>query len=247
MLAIAYATCIGRRPNQEDCVLAGDVILQEPGGVVHAAAVDGESLLAAACDGMGGHAGGEWASRFACGRLAALGPPRDLPGAGALARRIQEEAERQAPDAGCGTTLAAVAVHGNRVVAFGAGDSRVYKIAPWGIASLLRDHSLVRELADRGVITGEEARRHPHRNVITLGVGPAFREAWAGARAEVAAESLGVGECLLLCTDGVHDLLGEEGLLEVLGDRPPQRAAALAERLRAEASDNASFVLISRA
>ena len=130
--------------------------------------------LAAVADGVGGHAAGEVASRTVIGALASLEKAWvDEPLEQALAHAIAEGNERIAfvaacrpESAGMGTTLTAVALHGDYLVA-NIGDSRTYLLRDGRLRRLTRDDSYLQELLDAGVVSPEAARRHPHRNLVT--------------------------------------------------------------------------------
>ena len=145
-----------------------------------------DAFLAAArlfvvADGMGGHDAGDVASRLA---IEALAPLADDP---ALTRLSVLDAVRAGNDAivaagrettaGMGTTVCglcvipASATAGDRVLVFNVGDSRAYLLRDGELRQLTRDHSVVQELLDRGVITEHEAAVHPERNVITRSLG----------------------------------------------------------------------------
>src|SRR5215218_9351485 len=130
--------------------------------------------LAVVADGVGGHAAGEVASRTVVGALASLEKAWvDEPLEAALARAVEEGNDRIAFIAGCrpetagmGTTLTAVALHGEYLVA-NIGDSRTYLLRDGELRQLTRDDSYLQELLDSGAVTPEAARTHPRRNVVT--------------------------------------------------------------------------------
>ena len=130
--------------------------------------------LAAVADGVGGHAAGEVASRTVVGVLASLEKAWvDEPLDAALARAVADGNDRIAflmecrPEtAGMGTTLTAVALHEDYVVA-NIGDSRTYLLRDGELRRLTRDDSYLQELLDAGVVSPEDARRHPQRNLVT--------------------------------------------------------------------------------
>ncbi len=165
----------------------------------------------AVADGMGGHAGGRQASTITIDVLQQeLAGLESLDQAGvekalALANtRILEEAKEKMLE-GMGTTLVlAFYCDGNWLVIH-VGDSRAYVINQKGIYSLTKDHSLVGELLAQGSITPEEARVHPHRNILTraLGGDEHVQPEWSQVPVTEA-------EYLLLCTDGLYNMVEEE-------------------------------------
>ena len=122
------------------------------------------------------------------------------------------------------------------------GDSRAYHINGDGIVLITRDHSLVEDLVERGELTREQARTHPHKNLITraLGAEPVLL-------ADCFRQPLAQGDFLLLCSDGLSNLVTEQEMLyEVIhgGDSEscPQRLLDIA--LHRGAPDNVTAVLI---
>ena len=122
------------------------------------------------------------------------------------------------------------------------GDSRAYHVRPDGIFLLTRDHSLVQQLLERGDITAEQARSHPQKNLITraLGVEPDLK-------ADLYDLDWHQGESLLLCSDGLSNVLTEQELLyEVIHGGEPENCCQrlLDIALRRGAPDNVTAVLI---
>lgn len=175
----------------------------------------GEILLVVA-DGLGGHRGGEVASRMAAqliGPLVATRDPLDAPErlTRAIAeanRRIHEAAQKDDELDGMGTTVVCLllARSGPSWLAH-VGDSRLYRLRDGRIEPLTEDHSLVAALVRQGVLTPEEARHDPRRNQILRAL---------GVRREVEVDVTPLeplpGDSYLLCTDGLHGLLPEPQL-----------------------------------
>ncbi len=183
------------------------------------------------CDGMGGAKGGAVASAIAASSFAEEvrshlpGGERDAEFLKALARDACERAnsdvyERSlaSPEySGMGTTLVAAIASGRRMVITNIGDSRAYLITRGGIERLTRDHSLVEDMMIQGDITAEQARRHPSRNLITRAVG-VDKE----TECDVYYREMNPGEHILLCSDGLTNMVEEQEMLyEVLhgGDK----------------------------
>jgi serine/threonine protein phosphatase PrpC len=201
------------------------------------------SPLFAVADGMGGHAAGEVASSVALTTLAAhleahldTAPTLDADTVVAAVRAanaavFDRAAER--PDLrGMGTTLCAVVLTGaaDRLVIVNVGDSRVYVVQDGALTQITRDHSYVEELVAAGALTREEARTHPHRNIVTraLGIEPSVQvDAW-----EVA---LTPGDRYLLCSDGLFGEVDDHVIAQVLaGVADPQEAAERLVRMANE-------------
>lgn len=223
-------------------------------------ATNEDSMLArppvfAVADGMGGHSGGDVASRIAVeelGRLVDDGttPTRDAVGA-ALARaqaRLADYTRAQRdtqPRWYSGTTVVVASVldegAGPSWLVANLGDSRAYVLSGGRLRQVTTDHSVVQELVDSGQITPEEAATHPERSVITRALG-------GSTRVEPDYFTLPVAEVdrLLLCSDGITGMLDDDDVAEVLrevGD--PQEAADLLVRRAVEAGgiDNATAVV----
>jgi protein phosphatase len=203
-LVFAAATDVGRmRKNNEDSYLSSQPV-------------------AAVADGMGGHSAGEVASAIAIEELAALrgrGPwenetaaTDDLKQAILRAnRRIREMAATDRKLNGMGTTLVALLEDGDMVHVANVGDSRGYLLRQGELSQVTVDHSLVQELVDDGRLSPEDAERHPQRSVITraLGTDPEVEF-------DLFTYKLQVGDRLLLCSDGLSDVVEPAQIRKVL-------------------------------
>jgi serine/threonine protein phosphatase PrpC len=213
-LVFAAATDVGRmRKNTEDSYLSAEPV-------------------AAVADGMGGHSAGEVASAIAIEELAALGErgpwenetaaTDDLKQAILRAnRRIREMAASDRKLNGMGTTLVALLQDGDMVHVANVGDSRGYLLRQGELSQVTVDHSLVQELVDDGRLSPEDAERHPQRSVITraLGIDPEVEF-------DLFTYKLQVGDRLLLCSDGLSDVVEPTQIRNVLlRVRSPQKAA----------------------
>jgi protein phosphatase len=181
---------------------------------------------------MGGHSAGEVASAIAIEELAALrdrGPwenetaaTDDLKQAILRAnRRIREMAASDRKLNGMGTTLVALLEDGDMVHVANVGDSRGYLLRQGELSQVTVDHSLVQELVDDGRLSPEDAERHPQRSVITraLGIDPEVEF-------DLFTYKLQVGDRLLLCSDGLSDVVEPTQIRNVLlRVRSPQKAA----------------------
>lgn len=214
----------------------------------------------AVADGMGGHDGGDVASRIAIeelGRLAEEGyDPRRGPEAvaGAIAeaqRRILEYADEQAARGverrrSAGTTVvAALLVEDDAGPAWllaNLGDSRVYRFAEGALQQVSTDHSLVQELVDAGRITPEDVATHPERHVITRALGESL-----GVEADYFVLRLADAERLLLCTDGVTGMIDDMAIAQILAEASDPRDAAdrlVDAAVAAGGEDNATAVVV---
>ncbi len=204
-----------------------------------------EPPLYAVADGMGGHKGGEVASQLALETIEELFQ-RDE---GTLAQQVKqanravfERSQEDQAVSGMGTTLTAALQEGSKLRLAHVGDSRAYLMRAGSFRQLTNDHTLVARMVKAGEITQAEARVHPHRNVITHSV---------GTTAEVAVDEdlvpLLDGDRVLLCSDGLTDMVTEEQIAAILEAEPsPQRGA---DRLikaanRAGGIDNITVVVL---
>ncbi|GAA4409062.1 protein phosphatase 2C domain-containing protein [Fodinibacter luteus] len=229
------ATHVGRvRDHNEDALLASGRVF-------------------AVCDGMGGHAAGEVASRLAVEALATLDehPPA---GADDVTRALGQanehilRSEAAHPEQrGMGTTATGLVVvdagdHEQWVV-LNVGDSRVYRLAEGGLGLVTRDHSEVRELLEAGLIDADEVPTHPLRNVITraLGSDPAPEpDLWVLPPT--------AGERFVVCSDGLSNELADDEIEHLLTAAPDPQAAAdalVAAAVRAGGRDNVSVVVVA--
>lgn len=208
----------------------------------------GELLVVA--DGMGGHDSGEVASQQAIETIAEsyYAEPKSNPTM-ALKRAIEranaiifQRAQREHRQ-GMGTTVVAAVRVADQLHVAHVGDSRIYLIRRGDIRALTRDHSLVAEQVEAGILTPEEAARHPHRNVISRAVGTAPQVEVEVAEAPLRLQS---GDIVLLCSDGLTEHLSPSEILAVTRDKPPQAATqALIDAANvAGGSDNISVIVV---
>jgi protein phosphatase len=179
-------------------------------------------------DGMGGHAGGETASRVAVEAATAS----FLAGRGSLAERLRdtiaaanraviETARGDRSLTGMGTTAVAIALGDGACVA-NVGDSRAYRVRRGRIEQLTRDHSVVAELVRQGAISEDEALVHPRRHEVLRSLG--FED---DLEIDVEPIDVAAGDVLLLCTDGLTGVV-DDAEIAALCSRRPQREAARA-------------------
>ena len=204
-------------------------------------------------DGMGGHAAGEVASGIVTqtvGQLAQAGTRRreDLVAALALAnRRILESVARHPEQTGMGTTATGLAVvnagGSDHWAVFNVGDSRVYRYLDGHLRLVTVDHSEVRELIDAGLITEDEAARHPLRNVVTRSLGsepPPSPDVWVFPPHP--------GERFVICSDGLSGELRLEQIRDLVTDYDDPQACAealVAAAVEAGGRDNVSVVVVA--
>lgn len=144
--------------------------------------------------------------------------------------------------AGANSTLVAVVVSGSRALVAHLGDSRAYLHRNQELERLTRDHSLVQELIDAGELTVEDAKEHPGRNIITRHIAMRPR-----ALPDTAAVQLLPGDRILLCSDGLHGVVDESSMAQLLDSHhdPEDACAALIDAAKdAGGPDNITAVVI---
>ncbi len=177
-------------------------------------------MLAVVADGMGGHLGGEVASKLAVETVGRVYYQEGDDAAAALKEAV-EEASRQIYEAslqdenlqGMGTTCTALALLGNLALAAHVGDSRLYLRRESEIYLMTEDHSAVMEMVRQGVISQQEARHHADKNVIlrALGTGPQVEVSIWEKPLTVRA-----GDQFILCSDGLYDMVEDAEIKQVL-------------------------------
>ncbi len=195
--------------------------------------VNDELQLYVVADGMGGHVGGECASRLAVKTVeevieklnadpdATLQEGYDIkPGdykgwlnyAFSMASsRIFDKAAEDNTLHGMGTTTVALFFRNNRIFVANVGDSRAYRIRTNKIEQLTTDHSLVAEQIRAGILKPKEAKEHRFKNIITRSVG--FQE---GVEVDIEARGIKGNDVYLLCSDGLYNLVSNEEMLDLV-------------------------------
>lgn len=213
---------------------------------------------AAVADGLGGLAAGEVASAVAArafgevmrSTLPQAGIPDDLrhilaSAVGHANREILAAVERGEGRPDMATTLVCCCFRWNRCVVAHVGDSRAYLVRDETILPLTVDHSYVRELLERGLITPDEAMEHPYRNLVTRVVGSG-----EGAEADFAELEVRKGDRILLCSDGLTNVLEDEEIGEIiLGAETLEDAcdALIRRTLEGGAPDNVTVIIAETA
>lgn len=217
--------------------------------------VPGEQLaVGLVCDGMGGARAGNVASSMAVETFVATlkgwdqadtAPETLLTQAAERANEAVFRRACQDPECrGMGTTMVAALVRESTAYVLNIGDSRAYHIDQSGIVKVTRDHSVVEDLVLRGDITPEQARVHPQKNLITRALGAEER-----VRSDLYQRQLEPGDFLLLCSDGLSNVLTDQELLyEVIhgGEAEDCCRRLLDIALSRHAPDNVTAVLLQR-
>ena len=235
---------VGPRNNQEDCLIIDNLIYQEDELLV-ASEYASDIIIMAVCDGMGGHDAGEDASRYVCEKLNSIVDFVDF-SAESLERILQavQGSSNNSLPKGSGTTIAGLVIKDDKVIVFNAGDSRVYKITSDSIRCVSHDHSLVQDLIDQGLIDQTEAFKHPYRNVVNFGIGPAFKKAKGRYSVFTYEEALDAGASYLICSDGVSDLMLEDEIQKHMGTNPVLTGENLMNLLKQrKLKDNTTYII----
>ena len=227
--------------------------------------VDTETNLYAVCDGMGGHNAGEVASRMAIEALASFIEKSHrekeitwpygldvnysydgnrLKTAIKLAnKKVYKAADNREDYTGMGTTAVAALVSGNVMTVGSAGDSRCYLVREGKLTQLTRDDSWVSAAWAEGILSADEIDKHPLRNVITKAVG-----AKDSIEIEVVEHKLLPGDLAFLCSDGLHAMITDVKIREVLTPVPAGLEEAASKLIdaanEAGGKDNVSVVLM---
>lgn len=236
--AIEMATCsdTGRvRSHNEDSILANAAL--------------GLAVLA---DGMGGYNAGEVASGMATAVLGSelqhafeARSPAEVEADGQVWARaavvdvigrtnaaIHLAAQSNPKYAGMGTTLVMAQFFDGRVMVAHVGDSRLYRLRAGKLAQLTRDHSLLQEQIDSGMLTPEQARFSQNKNLVTRAMGVE-----ATVMTDVAEHEVRPGDIYLLCSDGLNDMVDDETIAEALSGLSANLALC-ASQLVQVANDN---------
>jgi len=193
------------------------------------------SIVAIVADGVGGHRAGEIASRMAVdvvskrlGESSGREPLATLRAAITEAgRAISTAAEAFPEQQGMASTIAVAWILGRRLFTAYAGDSRIYLLRRGRLQQSTIDHSWVQEAIEHGIITPQEARTHPHAHILRRYLGgnldpqPDFRLRLSAGESPQRSEAnqgvdLGPGDEILLCTDGLTDLVSDDEIGEAL-------------------------------
>ncbi|WP_242356275.1 Stp1/IreP family PP2C-type Ser/Thr phosphatase [Anaeromyxobacter sp. SG64] len=225
--------------------------------------VDDDLHLYVVADGMGGHAGGGTASRLAVETIqrtvraarartpGAFNPgsaessalPGILRGAVEQACAVIYAAAQADPElAGMGTTATAVLVDGRSAFVAHVGDSRCYLLREGRIRQISEDHSLVAEQVKAGAITADEARNSRFKNIITRSVG--FERE---VKVDVMAFALAPRDAVVVCCDGLTNLVDDHEILRIVTEAPLAEAAArLVALANARGGDDNITVIVLR-
>jgi len=202
----------------------------------------------AVADGMGGHLAGEVASGMAIEAVKDMAKKNDFASVNVMREAVVSaheaiirHAQKNPACAGMGTTLSMMWRGGHYMYIAHVGDSRIYRYRDGELEQITQDHSLVEELVRARIITREEARTHPRRNIITRALGTQ-----GDNLPDLLAADVRPGDLWLLCTDGLCGMISDEEIARVLssGATLDMMAGSLIEKaLDAGGRDNVTLVL----
>lgn len=229
-MVVSALSDVGRaRRTNEDAFAVTDLASGqqiEVHGTDRAVDIEERGVLLALSDGMGGHQAGEVASALV---LESLQAALQTESRGAIHEQLEEAVQRanrsvmsaaqEANRRGMGATLTAVFVRGSEAYIAEIGDSRAYLLRKGRLRQITRDQSLVQLMVDHGVLSAEEARTSPSKNVILQAVGLAEDVRVAIARLELRRD-----DRFLLCSDGVSNAVSDDELKQIMTGSEPRAA-----------------------
>lgn len=240
MIKTYSVTSVGRRRklNQDFVYASGEPVGRLPN-------------LFIVADGMGGHNAGDYASKLAVTTMVEeIGASEETDPREALMMAIErantmvrESARREPELEGMGTTVVAASCDGAVLSVANVGDSRLYVAAREGLLQVTTDHSWVEDMVRNGGLKREEARNHPDKNIITRAVG-----AEETIKADFFRRELSAGDMILMCTDGLTNMISDEEIRMVLsGSGDIEEKAQELVRMANEngGRDNISVVLVT--
>ena len=189
-------------------------------------------------DGMGGHKAGDYASRHTIERVVASisrnsseEPVTIIQEAISKANELLvAESNEDETKSGMGTTLVIATLVGDKLIVANVGDSRLYVISDM-VRQITRDHSLVDEMVRLGELNPSEAISHPDKNIITRAIG-----AQKNVKADFFEVELAEDDYVLMCTDGLTNMVRDEEILDIV--RSEKEPEAIAHKLVRMANDN---------
>ncbi|MCW8962796.1 MAG: protein phosphatase 2C domain-containing protein [Gammaproteobacteria bacterium] len=209
----------------------------------------GDAGIWVVADGMGGHAAGDVASTAIVDKLAKIEASADanelieaaenglLEVNESLIQQAMERTDRQT----MGSTVAVLVAFHDKCFTLWAGDSRVYRVRNGQLERITCDHSKVQDLVDDGLITEEEAERHPEANVITRAIG-ASRNLFI----DLDIHDVKAGDRYMVCSDGLYKEVMDEELTDLISLGSPEEACNALVDLTLErgSRDNVTVIVV---
>lgn len=231
----------GKRENMEDYIYPLHNTAQE------------EDKFFIVCDGMGGHAKGEVASKLASEELAGYlnnNKPETIAetifiNAFEHVQDVFDNYIAEHPETrGMGTTIVTVYLHGKTALVMHCGDSRCYHFRGQEILFRTKDHKLVEEWADQGIISREAVKSHPKKNVLTRAI---QGKGVSKPKPDIHfIHNIRIGDYFLLCTDGVNESLNDAQIAEIIGSEisDPDKLNLMQSMCEGNSNDNYSAYLL---
>lgn len=209
----------------------------------------GDAGVWVVADGMGGHAAGDVASSSIVQQLSTIQPSEDADELVSAAENgllevnenlIQQAMERSDQQT-MGSTVAVMVAFHKKCFLLWAGDSRIYRVRNNQLKRITYDHSKVQDLVDDGLLTEEEAERHPEANVITRAIG-ASRNLFI----DLDMYDVSPGDRYMLCSDGLYKEVMEEEMVDLINQGSPEAACNALVDLTLErgSRDNVSVIVV---
>ena len=258
-LVYSASTHIGkvRENNEDNLYVPGRLVPYENADAVLALTGDVHTpCVFAVCDGMGGQEHGEYASYVAAGGLAELEAAIKTAPTSGIDGLVQEYVEKvnnticvkmREKSVRIGTTLALVIVTDEDIMPYNIGDSRIYAVKDGELIQVSKDHTLVMQKVNMGILTKEEARHDRDRNKLTRYLGM-FEDEMVMEAEPSPPLSINGYFPIILASDGLTDMVEDEKIKEVLQSFPAKEAVELlvASALERGGKDNISCIVINK-
>ena len=203
-------------------------------------------------DGMGGHAAGDFASRYGVTAMVEevrkddnFNPVKIIRNAITAANNAILDASLRDPEmAGMGTTMVAATVLGDYLYVANVGDSRLYLMNENGLSQITQDHSLIAEMVRLGELEQEDAEHHPDKNIITRAVGTE-----ENVQIDFFDLKIEKGQAILLCSDGLYNMVEHDDIYRIIKDTLDNKEGDPAENLMKAANaaggkDNIGVIVV---
>jgi len=205
-----------------------------------------DDMIWLVADGMGGHDHGELASAMARDSILFHYNAGETVKNSILKsnQSIIDSSYERGGDLPMGTTIVVLTIKDNKYFATWVGDSRIYRFHHDKLKPITTDHSYVQELVDQNLITEEQARTHPHRNVVTQALGVTDN---SEIQVSIAEGTVEVGDKFLLCSDGLTEEVNDEKLEEIMCKKfSPQEITdqMTIAALKSGGSDNITVIVL---
>jgi PPM family protein phosphatase len=209
----SYLTNFGnhRVKNEDSLLVQYDVIYQSQMFESENRIIQSENSIFCVADGMGGHLGGELASRsvlfYLKDQFSKLKSFRSIRKALNNSKKMLNTIAFETKTFGLGTTISGLLIRKNKAILFNCGDSRIYKLEGNNLIRLTNDHSVVQSMYNKGLIEEEEMRTHPNKNLLTSAIIGDF----TSNLPQIYFNSLNIkaGDQFFLCTDGLWESMSK--------------------------------------